>query len=213
MSSNEYQRPSAEFAARRVFLLSPANLRGIRAALVLDKNAKCKLALALREHGVPLGEVFSFISGLYFRGKLAYAERFAEVAGQIRPAYIITPCSGLLPSDTLVTRKQLREFSREEVDPENKTYRKSLHHDSSALASLLTAECQIVLLGSVATAKYVEPLFEVFGERLRFPAEFAGRGDMSRGGLMLRCVEKGVQLTYVPVAGAARHGPRPPRLG
>src|SRR5438552_2421090 len=70
----------------------------------------------------------------------------------------------------------------------------------------------IVLLGSIATPKYVDPLLEIFGERLLFPAEFAGRGDMSRGGLMLRCVSAGVQLTYVPLASAARHGPKPPKL-
>ena len=71
----------------------------------------------------------------------------------------------------------------------------------------------IVLLGSIATPKYVDPLLEIFGERLLFPAEFAGRGDMSRGGLMLRCVSAGVQLTYVPLASATRHGPKPPKIG
>jgi len=41
---------------------------------------------------------------------------------------------------------------------------------------------------------------------------FVGRGDMSRGGLLLRSVRYEVELDYVPVAGAVRHGPRPPRL-
>jgi hypothetical protein len=76
----------------------------------------------------------------------------------------------------------------------------------------MSAACKVVLLGSVATPKYVEPLLGIFGERLMFPAEFAGRGDMSRGGLMLRCARSGEQLTYVPVATAMRHGPRPPKL-
>jgi len=35
---------------------------------------------------------------------------------------------------------------------------------------------------------------------------------MSRGGLCLRCVEQGEELEYTPVAGAARHGARPPKL-
>jgi hypothetical protein len=73
-------------------------------------------------------------------------------------------------------------------------------------------DCEVVLLGSVATPKYVEPLLGIFGERLMFPAEFVGRGDMSRGGLLLRYAREQAQLTYVPVAGAVRHGARPPRL-
>ena len=70
----------------------------------------------------------------------------------------------------------------------------------------------MVLLGSIASAKYVDILLEVFGDRLLFPVEFVGRGDMSRGGLLLRSVRAGEQLTYVPVRGAVRHGPRPPKL-
>jgi hypothetical protein len=69
-----------------------------------------------------------------------------------------------------------------------------------------------VLLGSVATPKYVEPLLAIFGDKLVFPSEFAGRGDMSRGGLMLRCVRERVELTYVSIATGKRHGPRPAKL-
>ncbi len=69
-----------------------------------------------------------------------------------------------------------------------------------------------VLLGSVASAKYTAPLLEVFGERLLFPVDFVGRGDMSRGGLMLRHARSGIELPYVPVRGAQLHGTRPPRL-
>jgi hypothetical protein len=58
----------------------------------------------------------------------------------------------------------------------------------------------------------VDVLTEVFGERLRFPIEFVGRGDMSRGGLLLRSVRAREELIYVPVVGAVRHGPRPPKL-
>ena len=70
----------------------------------------------------------------------------------------------------------------------------------------------MVLLGSVASDKYVEPLTSVLGDRLLFPGEFVGRGDMSRGGLLLRCVADRRELGYVPVAGAARRGRRPARL-
>ena len=86
------------------------------------------------------------------------------------------------------------------------------HHDQEvawAAALLLMA---FVLLGSIASGKYVDVLLEVFGSRLCFPAEFAGRGDMSRGGLMLRCVASGEELGYVPLVGAERHGKRPPKL-
>jgi hypothetical protein len=76
----------------------------------------------------------------------------------------------------------------------------------------IAAEDRVVLLGSVATDKYVGPLLDVFGDRLLFPATFAGRGDMSRGGLLLRCARTGVQLDCVAVRGAVRHGPKPPRL-
>ena len=72
--------------------------------------------------------------------------------------------------------------------------------------------CDVVLLGSVASGKYVDLLLPVFGDRLMFPPDFVGRGDMSRGGLMLRCARSGDELPYVPVAGAVRHGKRPPKL-
>ena len=67
----------------------------------------------------------------------------------------------------------------------------------------VAGDCEFVLLGSVATVKYLEPMFRVFGDRLLFPREFVGRGDMSRGGLMLRCASAGEELEYVP-AGRTR---------
>ena len=69
-----------------------------------------------------------------------------------------------------------------------------------------------MLLGSIASPKYVDVLLGIFGERLRFPAEFVGRGDMSRGGLLLRQAAEGAELDYVPVSGAVRRGARPPKL-
>lgn len=69
-----------------------------------------------------------------------------------------------------------------------------------------------MLLGSIATDKYCGVLLEVFGPRLRFPAEFVGRGDMSRGGLLLRAARSGTELRYVRVLDAVRRGPRPARL-
>jgi hypothetical protein len=198
--------------ARRIFLLSPANIRGIRGSRILSDGMQSGMTVRLRNQGVPLGEIFSFISGLYFRGKLAYAEKFAEVAGDVRAAYVIPTSAGLIPCETLVTLERLCEISAGEVDPANEGYRGPLDRDSAALSELVGTDCQVVLLGSIATPKYVQPLLESFGEQLFFPAEFVGRGDMSRGGLMLRCVSAGVQLTYVPLARAARHGSRPPKL-
>jgi hypothetical protein len=69
-----------------------------------------------------------------------------------------------------------------------------------------------VLLGSIASPKYVDVLLDIFGNRLRFPRDFVGRGDMSRGGLLLRRAREGVELEYARIAGAARHGARPPKL-
>lgn len=197
---------------RRIFLLSPAKISGIRGLQITNETAGSSLAVRVRNEGAPLGEIFSFISGLYFRGKLAYARRFAEVAGNLPPAYVITACAGLVPSEMTVTLRELKKICAGNLDAANANYRDALDRDLKRLCQVIDRNCQVVLLGSVATSKYVEPLLAVFGEQLLFPAEFVGRGDMSRGGLMLRCVSAGTQLTYVPLTGAVRRGARPPRL-
>src|SRR6185295_17697354 len=71
------------------------------------------------------------------------------------------------------------------------------------------ARMRFVLLGSVATDKYVQPLSRVFGDRLLFPRDFVGRGDMSRGAILLRAARAGRELSYVPIAETKRHGQRP----
>jgi hypothetical protein len=170
------------------------------------------MARRLRESGVPLGELFSFMSGLYFRGKLAYARAFADAPADSNGVLVITASGGLVPPDIPITLNQLREISSGSVDPADARYRAPLDRDARALSEEASADCEIVLLGSIATPKYVDPLLNIFGSRLLFPAEFVGRGDMSRGGLMLRCVQSGEQLTYVPVLEAKRRGSKPPRL-
>ena len=70
------------------------------------------MARRLRNQGVPLGEIFSFTSGLYFRGKLAYAEKFAEVAGDVRAAYVITSSAGLIPCERLLLLSGSAKFLR-----------------------------------------------------------------------------------------------------
>jgi hypothetical protein len=197
---------------QRIFLLSPANAAGLRANLIVRDGAKLPLAQRLRETGVTLGEVFAFISGLYFRGKLTYAKAFVDPPQGLAGVYVITACGGLVPADTVLTTERLREISAVPIDAGNPRYRQPLERDARLLLELIGENCEVVLLGSVATPKYVEPLLGIFGERLLFPAEFVGRGDMSRGGLMLRCAREGVQLTYVPVGNAVRHGAKPPKL-
>ena len=211
--TSRYSDPGgAQAGGKRIFLLSPANVSGIRANLVFREDATFALARRLREKGVLLGEIFSFISGLYFRGKLAYAQAFARPPAGMPGALVITACGGLVSPDLLVTREELRRISAGRVDLAEPLYRIPLERDARKLAKRLKTHDQVVLLGSVATPKYVEPLLAIFGDRLMFPAEFAGRGDMSRGGLMLRCVRDGVPLTYVPVSTGERHGPKPPKL-
>src|SRR4029453_9684767 len=156
--------------------------------------------------------VFSFVSGLYFRGKLAYAAAFSRPPREVAGAFVITPCDGLVPPDRPVDREHVRRYAEVDVSPDVPDYREPLLRDARALAERLEPSTEVVLLGSIATAKYVDILSLCLGTRLRFPAEFVGRGDMSRGGLMLRCVAERRELEYVPVAGALRRGSRPPKL-
>jgi hypothetical protein len=201
-----------------IFLLSPANCGGRRAQIIMSERARFELAARLRdERGAPLGEVFSFLSGLYFRGKLTYATAFASVpdgAGEIcgRGVFVITPNAGLRSPDTSISLEAIRGFAGVDVSIDNPKYRKPLERSARALANDAGPDCPVVLLGSIASPKYVDVLQAIFGDRLLFPDAFVGRGDMSRGGLLLRCAAAGEELSYVPVSGAIRHGVRPPRL-
>jgi hypothetical protein len=125
---------------------------------------------------------------------------------------VITPNAGLRSADTPVTLESFHGFARTDVDLRNAAYRKPLEQSARALHAAIGPDCEVVLLGSIASGKYVDLLLPIFGDRLMFPPHFVGRGDMSRGGLMLRCVTADLELDYVPLAGAIRHGQRPPRL-
>jgi hypothetical protein len=196
----------------KIFLLSPASVAGRRAQLLLGRGA-FPLAEHLRAGGsAPLAEVFCFLSGLYFRGKHAYANAFASRPARMPGSFIITTNRGLLDPATPVTAADLRAFGTVPIDVGDARYREPLTNDARALAAALPADGAVVLLGSIASGKYVDILLEVFGDRLRFPAEFVGRGDMSRGGLLLRCVDADTELSYVTVSGTRRRGTRPPRL-
>jgi hypothetical protein len=186
--------------------------------MVASPTAQFALAQQLRTpEGAQLGDVFSFVSGLYFRGKLAYARRFAAPPDPLEPVsaggvLVITPNAGLRAADAPVTIETFRGFAGGAIDLQNETYRQPLERGARALLDAVGHDCEVVLLGSIASGKYVEVLQPIFGERLVFPPAFVGRGDMSRGGLMLRCVATGLELEYSPIAGAVRHGTRPPRL-
>jgi predicted kinase len=199
-------------ARHRIFLLSPAFAGGKRAQMLLRPGASFELATRLRHEGVPLGEAFAFMSGLYFRGKLAYSKAFATPPSDIPGAFVITAGSGLVPPETVITVEQLQYVASIPIDAGDARYREPLERACRTLDEIAGPNCDFVLLGSVATLKYLEPMFGVFGHRLLFPEDFVGRGDMSRGGLMLRCARAGLQLTYVPLGNLTRHGPRPPKL-
>ena len=202
----------SRLVAERFFLLSPASCAGRRADLLLRQEARFDLARRVREGEAPIGEVFAFLSGLYFRGKLAYATRFARPSADLPGALVITPSRGLVPVDTAVGLADLRGFAEVDIDPADPRYREPFERDARRLRRKAGREAQVVLLGSVATGKYADPLLGIFGERLLFPPDFVGRGDMSRGGLLLRGAREGRELAYAPLAGARRHGPRPPKL-
>jgi len=199
-------------ARHRVFLLSPANPQGRRGSLLTRPEAEFGLAVRLREGAATLGEIFAFISALYFRGKLSYAEAFADPPSGVPGAFVITAAQGLLPPATRMTAGRLQQIASVSIDIADPRYRLPLERDCRALNETAGENCEFILLGSVATVKYLEPMVGVFGHRLLFPEEFIGRGDMSRGGLMLRSARAGLPLTHVPVGQLTRHGARPPKL-
>ncbi len=205
-------QPVSEPSPPRVFLLSPANTSALRGQLLLKQDSQFELAQRFRRQGATLGEIFSFISSLYFRGKLAYATAFGNSPPGMPPMLALTTSRGLLSPETAITLNDLIEMSGVPIDLNDRRYRKPLFRDALALADQLPPGSKIVLLGSIATGKYVDPLLEVFGSNLLFPEKFVGRGDMSRGGLMLRCAESRLELAYVSVASAVRRGTRPPKL-
>jgi hypothetical protein len=195
----------------RLFLLSPAFCGGERAKLLFNPAAAFPLAVRLREGGVPIGELFAFLSGLYFRGKLAYARAFARPPAAVPGAVVITPTRGLVDLDTTVTLDDIREFAEVNIGEQSDRFLGPLARDAHAFAAA-SGSAPAILLGSIATDKYVGTLASAFGERLHFPVAFVGRGDMSRGGLLLRSVREEKELEYIPVSGAIRRGARPPKL-
>jgi hypothetical protein len=193
-----------------VFLLSPAYCGGRRAAMLLRPGSEVAIAQRFQAGEMTLGEAFSFVSGLYFRGKLTYALAFGET---IASTLVITPTRGLQPPHASASPEIIREFAAVDLSADDDRYRRPLERDVATLAGTLPDHARVVLLGSVASGKYVELLSSLLGARLHYPPAFIGRGDMSRGGLLLRQARAGIELDYAVLdRHATRHGPRPPKL-
>jgi hypothetical protein len=185
---------------RYIYLLSPAYARGKRARMLFRPGARFKLAERLRTTGISLGEAFSFMSPLYFRGKLAYATAFSATPPGIPGALLITPSRGLLRPETIVRFADISELGEVRINTNNPAYRDSLERDLRRLSETIGRNFRVVLLGSIATRKYIPLLLEILGERLLVPRKFIGMGNMSRGALLLRCSREGCELEYIAVA-------------
>lgn len=193
-----------------IFLLSPASCRGRRAKMLLRHGSEMAFARQLRAGELTLGAAFTFLSGLYFRGKLAYATAFA--AREDHTA-IITPTRGLRSPHEVISAALLEEFASGDIHPDDRRYRRALEHDASELAEQLPQHARVILLGSIATGKYVDVLRPILGDWLHYPVDFIGRGDMSRGGLLLRRSRTGEPLEYGRIDfEKPPRGKRPPKL-
>ncbi|MCU1280828.1 MAG: hypothetical protein JWM53_4374, partial [bacterium] len=128
-----------------------------------------------------------------------YAAAFAAAPRpDVAPAYVITSNRGLCTVDVRFNKRDLEELGTTDIDARNDSYRKPLMRDAKKLAKKI-GDADVVLLGSIASTKYIDVLEDIFAERLVFPIDFVGRGDMSRGALMLRSARAGVELPYVAV--------------
>ncbi len=193
----------------KIFLLSPASTGGVRARQLTSPRAEFGAAQRYRsEEGVTIAEAFAFMSALYFRGKILYSLHFARPTPALNDlgVYVIAPGFGLVPPDWRINEERFNVMRKTPVDVKKRSYRKPLETEAKAIASRLEADAEVVLLGSVATGKYVDVLWPIFGNRLRFPVAFAGLGDMSRGGLMLRAVRENKEFEYTTLD-APRHRP------
>src|SRR5207247_2097777 len=167
----------------RVFLLSPARCDGRRAKALLNPAAEFPLAVQLRQlEGASLGEVFSFLSGLYFRGKLTYAQAFATPDAAVSPIRIITTNRGLLTPEYRVRPADLTDFACVDLSAAGEEFAIPLARDAQQLAREARSDALVVLLGSMATNKYVGPPTEALAARHGPLRECVRRGDMSRGG-------------------------------
>ncbi len=164
------------------------------------------LAHRLRDAGVPLGEVFSFLSGLYFRGKLEYARAFARVPNAADGIHVITMTDGLVSPDARISADDLERYALC-VDGAASAV-STLEQTARMLSQRLGSDADVVLLGSVGTGKYTDLLVPIFGERLLFPRDVLHIGQLARGALFLRRAHDRDELEYMPVSEIARSGRR-----
>ncbi len=211
MRAEPIASPEVIKGVKKLFLLSPAKVTGQRASLLLNPAAPFPLARQFHHAGLPLADVFAFASGLYFRGKITYARRFAAEDNET-VVRVITPSAGLVDPNSRVTPTELIAFGAVDIHEDDPRYHEPLTRDAKMLVKHLAPDGRAILLGSIATAKYRDVLLATFGERLWFPADFVGRGDMSRGALLLRAAQDGRELDYQRVLGATTRGKRAPRI-
>jgi hypothetical protein len=169
-------------------------------------GAASTLARRLREEGVPLGEVFSFLSGLYFRGKLEYAREFARTPRPGDGIHVITMSDGLVSPDAHISAADLERYARC-VDGTAAAVA-TLEATATALSDRLGAHADVVLLGSVSTGKYTDLLAPIFADRLLFPRDVLHIGQLARGALFLRHAREREELEYMPVREIIRAGRR-----
>jgi hypothetical protein len=199
-------------SAPNIFLLSPADASGRRGQMLLSQKSQFELAHRLRTKGITLGEAYSFMSSLYFRGKLAYATAFASQIHNLLSIQIITPSRGLLPPRTTLSLADFLDLGVERILEKNPRYRDPLERDLRKLSESLGEDGKVIFLGSLGTKRYIPLLKEILGHRILVPRDFLGMGNMRRGAVLLRCVREHCQLTYVTLA-SAEELMRKPKLG
>ncbi|HEY3570014.1 MAG TPA: hypothetical protein VGP73_18920 [Thermoanaerobaculia bacterium] len=194
----------------RIFLLSPATTDGLRAQQLTSPRAGFGAAQRYRgPEGVTIEEAFTFMSSLYFRGKITYARHFADPPPGLTLGtpddgiLVIAPGFGLVPPSWRITPEEMKKLRRTPVDLKSRAYCAPMKKHVEQLRDL-APDAWVVLLGSVATGKYVDLLLPTFGDRLLFPRDFAGAGDMKRGGMLLRAAREDRELTYVTLAAPRR---------
>jgi hypothetical protein len=64
---------------------------------------------------------------------------------------------------------ELRDMACVPIDVDEPRYRGPMERDAQRLADAIGAQGEVVLLGSIATPKYVDVLRAILGPRLRFP--------------------------------------------
>ena len=158
--------------ASRIFLLSPAFCGGERAKLLFNPSADFALAVRLRSGGVPIGELFAFLSGLYFRGKLAYARAFARAPRGAPGLLVITPTRGLVDPVRSKPRRTGEVCRRGHWSPHPIGFGKP--SPPRPPPGPHSPPIPATLLGSNATAKSRGTITEAFRRRIPVPWNSSG---------------------------------------